>query len=83
MQNGYCELKSLEGAESGLECFRILEILPRNFLEFRIELNKGGQVTNWKQFWFITATLTHTSPVRVQPRKENKVLSYYYSLLFL
>ena len=46
MQNGYCELKSLEGAESGLECFRILEILPRNFLEFRIELNKGGQVTN-------------------------------------
>ena len=40
--------------------------------EFRIELNKGGQATNWKQFRFITTTLAHTSTVKVKRREEEK-----------
>ena len=43
--------------------------------EFRIELNKGGQATNWKQFRFITTTLAHTSTVKVQRREEKKFLN--------
>ena len=42
--------------------------------EFRIELNKGGQATNWKQFRFITTTLAHTSTVKVQKREDEKRL---------
>ena len=42
--------------------------------EFRIELNKGGQATNWKQFRFITTTLAHTSTVKVQKKRGKRIL---------
>ena len=88
MQNGYCERgaqESLESEESGLDSVLLQNpqlSSEKMFREFRIELNKGGQATNWKQFWFITATLAHTSTVKVQKEEKNK-RSYSQTIVYL